>query len=240
MTRRKRGRPTPDTAALFETGEPPGAYGCRPADWEVIEAFTSAQGEPSEDEKKAYLAACRAVGKRLAERERERAGRLTELPGGAVRYTVPAPERPEPQNADQEGVPLRSPRGAGLIMGALLGRNPWPELVVDPTGPDPRAAPVRQPPGSVRPPTIEEVRKEIETAVVTEFRRRLHAEPWFGGQSPAPPRTGPDPEDPDPDEDHPMFGPSEAARHGRDSRSGPDPRAADLQAEREQDGGDRQ
>jgi hypothetical protein len=38
-------------------------------------------------------------------------------------------------------------------------------------------------PGAVLPipPTIDQVRSEIEEAVVAEFRERLHQEPWFGG-----------------------------------------------------------
>jgi len=72
-------------------------------------------------------------------------GRVIVLPDGRARYTVPAPPRtgPDPQPEPEAGVPLRSPEGLGMITGALLGTNPWPEVVSTRpprSGPDPRAA----------------------------------------------------------------------------------------------------
>jgi len=51
---------------------------------------------------------------------------------------------------------------------------------------------------------------------------------WAAVTVPAPVRSGPEPaaEAEEEEEDHPMFGPSEAARYERSARRGPDPRAA--------------
>ena len=85
----------PDQPALFETGEPepPGAYG----------------GGPPMEPIKAIFADAAA--------RRERDGRLTELPDGAARYTVPAPPRtgPDPPGTWTPAAIMASPEKTDLV-----------------------------------------------------------------------------------------------------------------------------